>query len=328
MNKSKNKWKKIVSMLLVISMFITACDWSLIAEAAGLEKISLETEQTDEELDYEVYVEPEDIEKEEIKSERTKNSTTWQLSDGNKQTIYYSSDVRYEGEDGKLVDYDTALVDITGEKSKSGNCLTGYAYENAQGDMKHYIPENINAETPLRMENGDYVLEVAPLFGQSRERTDSSGEDLAEGSEATEKAVTVAGLSDEQNVFDSISELADVEAEAEEVTDLYGVSKKRKTAAVYSSGDDSYELEYIPFETGVKENLILYEKPGSNVWQFFFTLNGGMTAKKNAADEGISFYAKDDQGKTVLVGGIQIPYMNDATQENYSEAPQSMMYMY
>lgn len=315
---NKLTWKRIVSMLLVISMFITVCDWPLIAEAAGLEKISLETEKTDEDIEYEVYVEPDDIKKEEIKEKRTKNSTTWQLSDGNKQTVYYSSDVRYEDENGKLVDYDTALVDVTAKNSEAGSSLDGYAYENAQGDMKHYIPENISTETPLRMENGDYALEVTPLFGQT-EQKDSSSEEAGQPEELA-AAAAIAELSDEDNVFDSVSELTDVEAEKEKVTDIYGKSEEKKTTAVYSSADDSYELEYIPFETGVKENLILYEKPESNVWQFMFTLDGGLTAKKNAADEGISFYGKDSQGKTVLVGGIQVPYMNDATQENYSES--------
>lgn len=191
---NKLTWKRIVSMLLVISMFITVCDWPLIAEAAGLEKISLETEKTDEDIEYEVYVEPDDIKKEEIKEKRTKNSTTWQLSDGNKQTVYYSSDVRYEDENGKLVDYDTALVDVTAKNSEAGSSLDGYAYENAQGDMKHYIPENISAETPLRMENGDYALEVTPLFGQT-EQTDSSSEEAGQPEELA-AAAAIAELSD------------------------------------------------------------------------------------------------------------------------------------
>ena len=42
--------------------------------------------------------------------------------------------------------------------------LDGYAYENKQGDMKHYIPEEMDEETPLRLENGNYSLEVTPMF--------------------------------------------------------------------------------------------------------------------------------------------------------------------
>ena len=79
------------------------------------------------------FADPEDLEKEEIVEERTQNSTTWQLSDGRKMTEFYSSDVRYEDEDGDLVDYDTSLVAVDSELNADGEELEGYAYVNAQG---------------------------------------------------------------------------------------------------------------------------------------------------------------------------------------------------
>ena len=200
--------------------------------------------------------------------------------------------------------------------------------------MKHYIPEAIGQETPLRMENGEYSLEVTPLFGQeedssedviSSEETHVSGEEAdivsAEGIEGTFSAeVELSALGSEDNAFREVEELSSVQVAEEEVTDIYGKEEKKNTAAVYSSEDKTFKLEYIPFETGVKENIILNEKPDSNVWQFAFTLGGGITARKDAAVEGISFYALDEKEQEVLVGGIQTPYMNDATEEHYSEA--------
>ena len=51
--------------------------------------------------------------------------------------------------------------------------------------MKHYIPEAIGQETPLRMENGEYSLEVTPLFGQEED----SSEDVISSEETDRKSV-------------------------------------------------------------------------------------------------------------------------------------------
>ena len=269
--------KRITAMTLALCMFGTCGDWSPIAKAAGKEEETVATETT---IVAESYEEPKNITKTELKEERTRNTTTWQLSDGHKQVVYYSNDVRFEDDNGKLVDYDASLISVQQAKSVEGADLEGYAYENKQGDMKHYIPKEMDENTPLRLENGEYSLEVSPMFVTSKDTKE-------------------------------------VAVQKEKVTDIYGKTKEKKVAAVYEATDKTLELEYVPFDMGVKENIILNEKPDTNVWQFSFTLGGGLIAKKDAGAEGISFYTKEEQE---LVGGIQVPYMNDATGKNYSEA--------
>ena len=122
--------------------------------------------------------------------------------------------------------------------------------------MKHYIPEAIGQETPLRMENGEYSLEVTPLFGQeedssedviSSEETHVSGEEAdivsAEGIEGTFSAeVELSALGSEDNAFREVEELSSVQVAEEEVTDIYGKEEKKNTAAVYSSEDKTFKL--------------------------------------------------------------------------------------
>ena len=170
------------------------------------------------------------------------------------------------------------------------------------------------------MQNGSYVLEVSPLFGEpdrsGREETTIRSDEknaLSEEPElSAEDQATENGFSKE--------ELSSAEIEKEKVTDLYGKEEKKATSAVYQAKDNTFQLEYIPFENGVKENLILNKKPDSSVWQFRLSLSEGMTARKNTAGEGISFYARDQKDEEILVGGIQTPYMNDATGKHLSEA--------
>mgnify|MGYP003291831499 CR=1 FL=1 len=82
----------------------------------------------------------------------------------------------------------------------------------------------------------------------------------------------------------------------------------------YISEKDKLAYEYISSDHGIKENIILDEVPKSNIFSFSLELEG-LVAKKDTCVEGISFFNKDED----IVGGIQIPFMNDATGKAYSE---------
>ena len=89
-------FKRITAMSLAVCMIGTCTDWFSVAKAAGKEEDLASSEVAIEAEDYE---EPVSVTKTEIKEERTKNSTTWKLSDGHKQVVYYSNDVRFENEE-------------------------------------------------------------------------------------------------------------------------------------------------------------------------------------------------------------------------------------
>ena len=107
--------------------------------------------------------------KEVIDAESTKSSTTFQLAGGKKQTVFYGQDVRFEDEDGNLKDYDPTLVKVDGGKSESGKDLKEYQYTNKEGDKKHYLPKDLTQDTPILMENGNYVISFAPIYGEKKE---------------------------------------------------------------------------------------------------------------------------------------------------------------
>ena len=87
----------------------------------------------------------------------------------NKQ-FFMVKDVRFETKNGKLKDYDPSLVKIQKKKSENGNDLKDYAYENEEGDKKHYLPKNLTEETPVLMENGQYQISFAPIYGQKTKK--------------------------------------------------------------------------------------------------------------------------------------------------------------
>ena len=148
--------KRLLALILIITMITTTAEWSQIATMTRKIYASEKTENTKIES------------KEVIKGENTKNSTTFQLSNGKKQTIFYGQDVRFETDNGTLEDYDPTLVKVEDSKSENGNSLKDYAYENETGDKKHYLPKKLTDKTPVLMENGKYEISFAPIYGEEK----------------------------------------------------------------------------------------------------------------------------------------------------------------
>lgn len=139
--------KIFVSCLLTFTMVFTSVQWSAIVNGTTVVGAA-ETV-------------PEQKEKKEvIEEENTRDSTTFQMEDGKKQTVFYGQDVRFEDENGDLQEYDPSLVRVTGSKSEQGEDLKDYQYENKEGDKKHYLPKDLSEETPVLMEK----WEISDLF--------------------------------------------------------------------------------------------------------------------------------------------------------------------
>lgn len=143
--------KIFVSCLLTFTMVFTSVQWSAIVNETTVVGAA-ETVPKEK--------------KEVVEEENTKDSTTFQMKDGKKQTVFYGQDVRFEDENGDLQEYDPSLVRVTESKSEQGEDLKDYQYENKEGDKKHYLPKDLSEKTPVLMENGKYQISFAPIYGQ------------------------------------------------------------------------------------------------------------------------------------------------------------------
>ncbi|MDO4868691.1 MAG: hypothetical protein Q4A65_00155 [Bacillota bacterium] len=56
--------------------------------------------------------------------------------------------VKFENEDGILKDYDPDLVRIDEEESLRED-LSGYVYENKEGDSRQYLPQTLSEKSPV-----------------------------------------------------------------------------------------------------------------------------------------------------------------------------------
>ncbi len=105
------------------------------------------------------------------------------------------------------------------------------------------------------------------------------------------------------------------EIKKENVETVYESVKSSPVNAVYTSDDKSAEIRYTSGDNGVKETIILNEKPENNVFTYVLKLKN-MIPKKNPTDEGITFYDKSGEE---IKGAIDAPWMNDANGDSYSE---------
>lgn len=330
----KTKAVRAIAMALSVSMTMTSVsrDGLLVSRAAGREEESIEPEEVTAEH--------------EIPEERTVDTTVFDLGGNRRMEVFHGTDVRFENEEGELVDYDPSLVAVDTVESIGGLSLEGYAYENREGDSKQYLPENLSAETPVVLEKEEYRISFHPadwaeeteVTGEAEavEETEAievpegaEEEDIIEASEDIEETVEVSdrGAAEEvlleegeENTAENLSFQKDVEfqepvLENMETTDLYGEESLQPLKAVYENTTQPYQLEYESSDVGVKENIVLKERPENNRFSFEFRLDG-LDIRKNPTDEGFTFY---DKVTGDIVGGIDAPFMNDATEGAYSE---------
>lgn len=99
---------------------------------------------------------------------KTENSTVYDIGDGRKRAEYYSRQVRYKDEKGKLLDYDTSLTEVDVKESEQGEGLSGYTYQTRQSDRIVYLPEKISEDSPVLGEYEKYQVKIVPLGTDKR----------------------------------------------------------------------------------------------------------------------------------------------------------------
>lgn len=287
--RMKKKRKQLLAGFMAFVMAFTAIPLEGITIEDIFAKEGEETVSADE-----VPVSEEDV----IESENTENSTTFDIGDRKKKVIYYGGDVRYEDEDGSLVDYDPSLVEVAEGTSENGEDLSGYVYENASGDKKQYLPQELGSDTPVRMEYEGHSISFTPLVGNEKK----------------EESVSLDDATEEANDFASIEAVKDPSIREETVTDAYEQEQEKPLTAVYDAGT-SMDIEYQSMEDGVKESIVLKEQPATGVFQYEIK-TGGLAVRKNSTDEGLTFY--DPETERILAS-MAAPNMNDASGKAYSE---------
>ena len=257
--KDKNhvSFNQIVATTLIAALSVTSVSLeSLAAEPAQTAENPTKTEAA---FDADDSVErPKELkgvtEEDAVKKENTETSTTFQIGNGKKVSIFYQEPVRYKDESGKLIDYDPSLVKVDSAKSENKESLKGYAYENEEGDAKQYFPEKLSDTTPLLMEKDGYSVALSP--DMKSKAVEVEKEDFTNGYEETEEVPLTAA-------YDT----------SEPVTYAYtsgesGIKEEIRLAECPKENTFSYTLKLKGLKlrkNPVDEGLTLYDKESDEI---------------------------------------------------------------
>lgn len=296
--------RKFISLILVVAMACTGYGISTLASTVQVNansEITTETNKTENLITTQKETSQKEIKKlkvvKEIKSERTKNTNTYLMSDGSKKLEIFGSDIRYK-EKGKWKEYNAEIretnVDDKALLEKIDVDSEAYIYTNTQGKYKHYFAQTVNEDNPVIMTYDDYEIKFSPVEKTVIEtKTD----------EVQKEEITQADL-----------EKADVETtsteETKEVIDTLSVEKlddEKPLELTYTNESKSIEYEYISLNNGVKESVILNEKPDNNIFEFNYNVTGLIIEK----DEDVNIINVLDEKTLEKVAHIYAPNIID-----------------
>ncbi len=209
-----------------------------------------------------------------VMEESSENMTTFDLGDGLKQAVFYGSDVRFLSEDGRLTDYEPELVKVRDNKSETGKDLSDFAWKNKKGDSWQYFPASLSSETPVLMEKGDYAIAMA-----AADISFQNGQLQEEKRETPYEAVVTEDLT-----------------------------------AAYTSEDESLSISYTSLNQGVKETIVLEERPEKSTFTFSLKLEGLVPE----LSERMGYISLKDRITGKPAAYICAPFMNDAGEQAYS----------
>ncbi|MFR1063289.1 DNRLRE domain-containing protein, partial [Intestinibacter bartlettii] len=209
--------------------------------------------------------------------QKTENKTVYELENGLKREVLYDTNVRFYDKNNKLTDYDPSLIKINSKKSDNNEDLSEYKYQNKAGDKKLYLPESVSTETPILLENEYNKIKIAPVIE---------------------------------------SKTSKVNVEKQKTINIYEDEVTLPIKANYEDRNSNNIYEYISQDNGIKENLVIKERPESNVFKYEVTVDNSLIAKKCETEESIIFNDKET-GETKA--SIDVPFMNDKTGKAYSE---------
>lgn len=278
---NKKILRRILSLILVMTMLVTGLNLDMMAESVYATQ-KTETEEKNKKKELTIV--------KELTDERTENSNTYLMSDGSKQLEIFSEDIRYK-KNGKMLEYDSSLIENKDDiivKKKSFAKADEYAYVNAAGDCKQYIPEKLDNDTPIVLTKGGNVISFMPLYDIVEEKADAKVTEIQ-----NEK------VSDKENAKIEQKIVPDVK-----LTETDSVRYKKENI-VY---------EFVSENNGLKENVIFESKPEKYDVSYEFKIPNLYLEYSKDTNQ---IYVKSNTNNKI-VAYISSPFLNDNTSINFN----------
>lgn len=254
---------RITALIIILTLLVTSGNVNILAQSVNQKsenkKITIEaekkenvenkeskndSEQSKKQSDNKKEEEPNVVK--EIKKLRTEKSSTYLLSDGSKKLEIYGMKIRYK-EKGKYINYAPSLKKVSQpEKDKFEEAILKskilkkqyideYAYVNMAGDSKQYFPKKIDEATGIVLMKDGYAIKFNPK------------------SEGNASIKSINEKSSKLKIKKNSVNESDI---------------------TYSDTEEEVEYKYSSYQAGVKEEIILNDKPLGNSFEFNVKIPG------------------------------------------------------
>lgn len=269
---NKKELKKILSIVLAISLMISSINYSSKAEEVSNNETSADTAASQT-------IETSKIVKEDM-SLRTTNSSTYILENGNKMLELFGGDVRYES-NGQFVDYDSSLSKISKKDENSlkdiavscdvlaSSDTDNYFLVNKSGDSKQYFAKDLSEDTPVVLTKDEYVIVFFPTIGTDLTEKEGIVQNDIVFSESDDNKIEYEIITTDELAANADNKVAGkeitIENEAEGETER---TTQIKTSSANEEEADNIKYAYTSENYGVKEEIVLSSNPDSNKFEF------------------------------------------------------------
>ena len=219
----------------------------------------------------------EPIRNSEITSMRTKNSKTYQMSDGTYQCVVYSENVHYEDANGTLQEIDNAI--------KTTTAKSGYSLTNTANSWHTFFANKLSQDNAVIMEKDDYSISFSL----------STGSGLISQSSSLGASASNAKIAANMTA----TEIAE--------NPIYSSLAADNRVVLYKDVVNNVDISYTVRNGILKEDIILKSASAPNTFEFKLNTTGvtahevnGTVVFKNSADETVfelaPMYMQDASG--------------------------------
>ena len=245
MLKMKNLLKRIISLVLIVTMIFSEKELKVLAEEIEDEIIEEEIAEEEEEKTKEIDYTKANIDTpvsivSEIVESRNEFSKEYLLSDGSRSLVVYDQPVHYLSEAGNYVEIDNSLVE------------TEEGYENADNEYDVTFTDNGESQGEVKFEADDYKIDFSYIDDMASEESPNLETEVKDAQESVSDVIQFGHVINSSTI-------------------------------TYDGYNNGVKLEYEPVSSGVKENIIVNE-PGKNRFVFKINTYG-LTPRINEFNE-------------------------------------------
>lgn len=272
------RFKKLVSIIMIVTMVMANVNlnFSTLFENNKKENVEVQAKETKKK-------EPTVVK--ELEHLRTADSSTYLLSNGTKRLELYGEDIRYE-KNGKFIDYDPTLKklsntnkkelgkSIKGSKILKDNQVKDYAYTNTSSDTSLYFPEVFDENTGIVLENNNKVINFKPSNQDTVVDQKEVLEEENPTTEVIEEETSLEGSLETNKILETEKLIVEETTKTEEASIKIKEKSINDNLISYIDEANNIEYKYTSLPTGLKEEIILKERPDTNIFSFDINLDG------------------------------------------------------